>query len=96
MVYFWSPIFGKKVPMSLNEIVDTLKQTGSQLLSQANPKGRVRGSLPWGGRGCRDVGLFRGAYLLGSASFEQIALANKIAGRPPTKFAPWAQANVRQ
>lgn len=30
---------------------------------------------------------------LGSDSHDEIALANKIAGRQPTKFATWARAN---
>jgi 3-hydroxyacyl-CoA dehydrogenase len=31
---------------------------------------------------------------LGSASSDRIALANKIAGRQPTKFSTWARLNV--
>jgi hypothetical protein len=32
---------------------------------------------------------------LGSDSSGRIALANKIAGRPPTRFSTWARANFQ-
>jgi hypothetical protein len=39
-------------------------------------------------------GYFQAHTYLGSESRDQIALANKIAGRQPTKFATWARANL--
>jgi hypothetical protein len=36
---------------------------------------------------------FEAHTYLGSDSRERIALANKVAGRPPTKFSTWARVN---
>jgi hypothetical protein len=36
---------------------------------------------------------FEAHTYLGSESRDQIALANKISGRPTTKFAAWARVN---
>jgi hypothetical protein len=38
---------------------------------------------------------FQAHTYLGSDSRDQVALANKIAGRQPTKFSAWAQVNFQ-
>ncbi len=38
-------------------------------------------------------GYFQAHTYLGSDSSDRIALANKIAGRQPTKFSAWARVN---
>jgi hypothetical protein len=37
---------------------------------------------------------FEAHTYLGADSRDAIALANKVAGRHPTKFAPWARVNI--
>ena len=51
--------------MSFNEIVETLNRQGHNFSLQAGPNGRLRDSLPWGRRDCRDVQLLRSSYLSG-------------------------------
>jgi hypothetical protein len=40
------------------------------------------------------LGYFQAHTYLGSNSHDQIALANKMAGRQPAEFSTWARLNV--
>jgi len=40
-----------------------------------------------------DARVLRGPHHLGAESRDAISLADKVAGRQPTKFAAWARAN---
>jgi hypothetical protein len=79
--------------MSFNEIVDTLNRQGHEFSFKQVPKEIFASLFP----GAREVGetfsYFQAHTYLGADSNDEIALANKIAGRQPTKFATWAREN---
>jgi uncharacterized protein YbjT (DUF2867 family) len=79
--------------MSFNEIVDALNRQGHELSFKQVPPEIFAASFP----GAAEIGAtfawFQAHTYLGSNSPDQIALANKIAGRQPTKFATWAEVN---
>ena len=77
--------------MSFNEIVDTLNRQGHSFSTV--PEEVFAGFFPRPPNR-RDVCLVPGSYLLGSDSSDQIALANKVAGRKPTTFVTWALVNL--
>jgi hypothetical protein len=80
--------------MSFDEIVDTLNRQGHNLSYKQVPKESFAGSFP----GATEIGetfsYWEAHTYLGSDSSAQIALANKIAGRQPTKFSTWARVNM--
>jgi uncharacterized protein YbjT (DUF2867 family) len=80
--------------MSFNEIVSTLNQQGHKFSFKQMPK-KAFGATPFPGAAemADSLGYFEAHTYLGSDSRDRIALANKIAGRQPTKFAAWAQVN---
>jgi uncharacterized protein YbjT (DUF2867 family) len=89
---------GKYLPlvgdfMSFNEIIHTLNRQGHKFSFKQVPKDVFATLFP----GAAEVGAtfsyFQAHTYLGSDSHDQIALANKIAGRQPSKFATWARAN---
>jgi hypothetical protein len=49
--------------------------------------------FPGGAEVAVTFGYFQAHTYFGSDSFGRIALANKIAGRLPTKFSTWARLN---
>jgi uncharacterized protein YbjT (DUF2867 family) len=79
--------------MSFNEIIHTLNRQGHKFSFKQVPKDVFAALFP----GAAEVGAmfsyFQAHTYLGSDSHDQIALANKIAGRQPSKFATWARAN---
>jgi len=79
--------------MSFNEIVDTLNRQGHKLSFQRVPKEAFAALFPGASEVAETFRYFEAHTYLGSNSDGQIALANKIAGRQPTKFATWARAN---
>ena len=79
--------------MSFNGIVDTLNQQGHRLTFTQVPKDVFAGLFPGASEIAEMFGYFEDHTYLGSASHDEIALANKIAGRLPTKFSPWARLN---
>jgi len=85
------PLVGDFV--SFNEIIDTLNRQGHNFSFHQVPKDVFAGFFP----GAAEIGemfaYFQAHTYLGSDSRDQIALANKIAGRQPAKFSAWAQAN---
>ena len=80
--------------MSFNEIVSTLNQQGHKFSFKQVPKEVfAAGSFPGAAEIADNFGYFQAYTYLGSDSRDRIALANKIAGRQPTKFAAWARLN---
>ena len=81
--------------LSFNEIVETLNRQGHELSFKQIPKEIFAGLFPGAAELAEMIGYWEAHTYLGSDSSDQIALANKIAGRQPTKFATWAQVNFR-
>ena len=79
--------------MSFNEIVDTLNRQGHNFSFKQVPKEVYAGLFAGAAEIAETFSYFQAYTYLGSDSRDQIALANKIAGRQPTKFSPWAQVN---
>ena len=79
--------------MSFNEIIATLNRQGHKLSFRQVPREVFAGWFP----GAKDVAAmlayFEAHTYLGSNSRDAIALANRLSGRQPTKFAAWAKAN---
>ena len=80
--------------LSFNEIIATLNRQGHNFSFKQVPKELFAGWFP----GAKDIAemlaYFEAHTYLGADSRDAIALANKVAGRQPTKFAPWARVNV--
>src|SRR5712691_7006654 len=79
--------------MSFNEIIDTLNRQGHNFSFNQVPKEVFAGLFPGAAEIAEMFDYFQTHTYLGSDSRDQIALANKIAGRQPTKFSAWAQVN---
>ena len=80
--------------MSFNEIVETLNQQGHKLSVTQVPKEIFATFFPRAAEIAEMFSYFQAHTYLGSDSSDRIALANKIAGRQPTKFSTWARLNV--
>jgi uncharacterized protein YbjT (DUF2867 family) len=79
--------------MSFNEIVDTLNRQGHNFSFNQVPKEVFAGFFPGAAEIAEMFSYFQAHTYLGVDSHDRITLANKIAGRQPTKFSAWAQAN---
>lgn len=79
--------------MSFNDIIDTLRRQGHEFSFKQIPTDVFATLFPAAAETAAMFGYFQAHTYLGSDSDDQIALANKIAGRQPTKFATWARAN---
>jgi hypothetical protein len=80
--------------MSFNEVVSTLNQQGYNFSFKQVPKEVfATSSFPGAAELADNFGYFQAYTYLGSDSRDRIALANKMAGRQPTKFAAWARLN---
>ena len=79
--------------MSFNEIVETLNQQGREFSFKQVPKELFATLFPGAAEIAEMFSYFQAHTYLGSDSSDRIALAAKIAGRQPTKFATWAQVN---
>jgi uncharacterized protein YbjT (DUF2867 family) len=79
--------------MSFNEIVDTLNRQGHNFSYKQIPKKSFAGSFPGATEIVGTFSYWEVHTYLGSDSSNQIALANKIAGRQPTRFSTWARVN---
>jgi len=77
--------------MSFNEIIDTLNRQGHNFSFNHVPKEVFAGLFPGAAEIAEMFDYFQTHTYLGSDSRDQIALANKIAGRQPTKFSVWAR-----
>jgi uncharacterized protein YbjT (DUF2867 family) len=80
--------------MSFNEIVDTLNRQGHQFSFKQLPKEEYATLFPGAAEIAGTFSHFQAHTYLGSVAGDQIALANKIAGRQPSRFATWARVNV--
>jgi uncharacterized protein YbjT (DUF2867 family) len=79
--------------MSFNEIIDTLHRQSHNLSFKQVQKEVYAGLFPGAAEIAEMFNYFQAHTYLGSDSRDQVALANKIAGRQPTKFSAWAQVN---
>jgi uncharacterized protein YbjT (DUF2867 family) len=79
--------------MSFNEIVETLNRQGHNFSYKQVPKESFAGAFPGANEIAEMFSYWEAHTYLGSDSSDRIALANKIAGRQPTRFSAWARAN---
>jgi len=80
--------------MSFNEIVETLNRQGHNFSFTQVPAGVFATFFPGAAEIAAMFRYFEAHTYLGSESRDQIALANKIAGRQPTEFSTWARLNL--
>jgi hypothetical protein len=80
--------------LSFNDIVGALNRQGHDLSFKQIPAESFAASFP----GAAEVGAtfahFEANTYLGSDMSDEIALANQVAGRTPTRFADWARTNL--
>jgi uncharacterized protein YbjT (DUF2867 family) len=79
--------------MSFNEIVETLNRQGHNFSYNRVPKEVFAGFFPGANEIAEMFSYWEAHTYLGSDSSGLIALANKVAGREPTRFATWAREN---
>jgi uncharacterized protein YbjT (DUF2867 family) len=79
--------------MSFDEIVETLNRQGHNFSYQQVPKESFAGAFPGANEIAEMFSYWEAHTYLGSDSSDRIALANKIAGREPTRFSNWASEN---
>ena len=79
--------------LSFNEIIATLNRQGNTLSFKRVPREVFASWFPGAEGVAAMLAYFEAHTYLGSDSRDAIALANKVAGRQPTKFAEWAKAN---
>jgi len=79
--------------MSFSEIVDTLNRQGHKFSFKQVPKEVYASLFPGATEVAETFSYFQAHTYLGSDSHNEIALANKIAGRQPGKFSTWARLN---
>jgi uncharacterized protein YbjT (DUF2867 family) len=79
--------------MSFASIIDTLNRRGHNISFNQVPKDVFAGFFPGAAEIAEMFSYFQAHTYLGSDSRVQIALANKVAGRQPTKFSAWARVN---
>jgi uncharacterized protein YbjT (DUF2867 family) len=80
--------------LSFNEIVETLNRQGHKFSYKQVPKEVFAALFPGAAELAEMFSYWEVHTYLGSDSSDRIALANKIAGRQPTKFSTWARVNV--
>ena len=79
--------------MSFNEIIDTLNRQGNSFSFKQVSKEVFATLFPGAAEVAATFSYFQAHTYLGSNSYDEIALANKIAGRQASKFATWARVN---
>jgi uncharacterized protein YbjT (DUF2867 family) len=79
--------------MSFNEIVDVLNRQGHNFSFTQAPADVFATLFPGAAEIAAMLKYFEAHTYLGSDSSDQIALANKVAGREPTRFSTWAEEN---
>jgi uncharacterized protein YbjT (DUF2867 family) len=80
--------------LSFSEIVATLNRQGYKVSFKQVPREVFAGWFPGAEGIAAMLAYFEAHTYLGTDSRDAIALANKVAGRQPTKFAAWARANI--
>ena len=88
----WLPLVGDF--MSFNEIVGRLNGQGHKFSFKQVPKEVFATLFPGAAEIAEMFSYFQAHTYLGSDCSDQIALANKIAGRQPTEFSTGARLNV--
>jgi len=79
--------------LSFNEIIATLNRQGHTFSFRHVPRAVFAGWFPGAEGIAAMLAYFEAHTYLGSDSRDAIALANKVAGQQPTKFAAWAKAH---
>ena len=79
--------------LSFNEIIATLNRQGNKFSFKQVPREVFASWFPGAKEVAAMLAYFEAHTYLGSDSRDAIALANKVAGRQPTKFAAWAKAS---
>jgi uncharacterized protein YbjT (DUF2867 family) len=79
--------------LSFNEIVNTLNRQGHKVSYKQVPRGVFASWFPGAEGIAAMLAYFEAHTYLGSDSGDEIALANKVAGKQPTMFAEWARTN---
>src|SRR3984893_14122144 len=82
--------------MSFSEIVETLSRQRHNFSYKQVPKEIFAGFFPGATEIAEMFSYWEAHTYLGSDSSDRIALANKIAGREPTRFSTWAEQNFPQ
>ncbi len=90
---------GERLPlvgdfMSFNEIIATLSRQGHSLSFKRVPQSVFAAAFPGAKEIAEMLAYFEAHTYLGADSRDAIALANKVAGRQPTRFADWAKTNI--
>jgi uncharacterized protein YbjT (DUF2867 family) len=80
---------------SFNDIIDTLTRQGHKLSFKQVAREAFATFFPSADEVAAMFAYWEAHTYLGSNADDQIQLANKIAGKQPTKFAPWARVNLR-
>src|SRR5260370_29503479 len=79
--------------LSFNAIIATLNRQGHKLSFKQVPQELFAGWFPGAKEVAQMLAYFEAHTYLGTDSRDAITLANRVAGRQPTKFAAWAPAN---
>ncbi len=79
--------------LSFNEVLASLNRQGHKFSFKQVPREVFAGWFPGAADIAAMLAYFEAHTYLGSDSREAIALANKVAGFQPTKFAAWAKTN---
>jgi uncharacterized protein YbjT (DUF2867 family) len=79
--------------LSFNEIIATLGRQGNKFSFKRVPREMFAGWFPGAEHVAAMLAYFEAHTYLGSDSREAIALANRVAGQQPTKFAAWARTH---
>src|SRR5215510_1234436 len=79
--------------MSFDEIVETLNRQGHNFSFHQVPKESFASSFPGATEIAEMLSYWEAHTYLGVDSSDSIALANKVAGREPTRFSTWAREN---
>ena len=79
--------------LSFNDIIATLNRQGHKVSFTQVPRDVFAGWFPGADGIAAMLAYFEAHTYLGSASRDEIALANQVAGRLPTTFADWAREN---
>jgi uncharacterized protein YbjT (DUF2867 family) len=80
--------------MSFNEIIDTLNRQGHKFSFKQVPKEVFAKLFPGAAEMAEMFSYFQAHTYLGSDSYNEIALANLVAGRQASEFATWARGNL--